>query len=131
MPSDAPSTAPLNILLVEDHPDVARMMEVLLTDLGHGVRLAGSVREAADAARQGPTDLALTDYSLPDGNGMDVLRELRSAGVNKVILITAYSSWSLPDTQAAGFMRCLEKPIALEALSQAIEDSRTFVPSDS
>lgn len=67
-------------LVVEDSPEVARALQVLLEASGQRVTTAGSGGEALDAARAEPVDLMLLDLTLPDMDGLEVLRTLRAEG---------------------------------------------------
>jgi CheY-like chemotaxis protein len=68
---------PLRILIVDDHPDNARMLKVLLQKEGHeaGIVFDGPAAIAA-ANRQAP-DVVLLDLSLPGMSGLEVAEELR------------------------------------------------------
>ena len=65
------ASKPVHILLVEDHPDTARVMGKLLRTLGYTVTLAGTVAAALAAATElqqtGGLDLIISDLGLPDG----------------------------------------------------------------
>ena len=67
------SGAGLDILLVEDHLDTAKVMARLLRNGGHTVRLAHSVAAAREIAREWSFDLLISDLGLPDGSGLDVV----------------------------------------------------------
>ena len=64
----------MRVLVVEDDDRVARG---LLTALRHAGYEVHRVATAADALRAAPADVVLLDLGLPDGDGLDVLRELR------------------------------------------------------
>jgi CheY-like chemotaxis protein len=67
----------LSILVVEDHPDTRRALEMFLQLLGHQTKLAADIKEALEMAAAGRRfDLLLSDLRLPDGNGWDLLRRL-------------------------------------------------------
>jgi CheY-like chemotaxis protein len=67
----------LSILVVEDHPDTRRALEMFLQLLGHQTKLAADIKEALEMAAAGRHfDLLLSDLLLPDGNGWDLLRRL-------------------------------------------------------
>ena len=60
----------LSILVVEDHPDSRRGLEMFLQLLGHQTKLAADLKEALQMAAAGSRfDLLLSDLRLPDGNG--------------------------------------------------------------
>ncbi len=64
------------VLLVEDDPTVARVLEVALKRAGHGVGLARDFLEALEALGQ-DWDAIVLDLNLPGGFGLDLLRHLR------------------------------------------------------
>ena len=72
----------LHILLVEDHDDTRRGMELFLRAHGHLTEVAAGLQEALDLAARSDTrfDLLLSDLQLPDGNCWDLLRRLEQGG---------------------------------------------------
>jgi CheY-like chemotaxis protein len=79
---DEGSSGILHILVVEDHADTRRGMELFLQALGHWTQVAVGVQAALDLAARSDTrfDLLISDLRLPDGNGWDFLRRLEEAG---------------------------------------------------
>jgi len=76
--------------LVEDHPEMAKLVVSCLTAQGYVVDRARDIAEASAAAAGARYDLLLLDRRLPDGDGVAFLRDLRRDGVSTpVILITA------------------------------------------
>ncbi len=75
------------ILLVEDAPEVARLVQSHLNDLGHAITVIGDGREALELARREPFDLIILDLMLPGLGGLEVCRALRAAGNRTLILI--------------------------------------------
>ena len=67
----------MSILLVEDHEDTLRVISRLLGRLGNDVRAAWSVGEALELADGGRFDLLVSDLSLPDGSGLEVMRAVK------------------------------------------------------
>ncbi|MCX2955051.1 response regulator transcription factor [Lentzea sp. NEAU-D7] len=76
----------MRVLVVEDDDRVARG---LLTALRHAGYEVHRVATAADALRAAPADVVLLDLGLPDGDGLEVLRELRHRPGTAVITVTA------------------------------------------
>ena len=67
------------ILIVDDEQSMCEMLAILLKKEGLDVGTAGSRAEAAERLRRGPVDLVLTDVQLPDGDGLEILRHVKSA----------------------------------------------------
>ncbi|MFM8411312.1 MAG: response regulator, partial [Alphaproteobacteria bacterium] len=90
----APAT-PLSILLVEDNP---RHAELIRDELekeipGAAVALAGGVVEAREAMAGRAFDVVLLDFRLPDGDGLEILREMRAAGrTEPIVFVTTQAS---------------------------------------
>jgi DNA-binding response OmpR family regulator len=76
------------VLIVEDEPQVAASLRDLLERDGYTVRLAGSIA-AARSALDGTIDAVLLDWRLPDGEGIDLLKELRKTSDLPVLMVTA------------------------------------------
>lgn len=110
-----------NILLVEDHRDVAEIMLLLLDALGYKATWAASVAEAHERVGQDRFDIMLIDYRLPDGTGSDFLAGLGPIEPSKAILLTAFENTTLPREETEGFFRILRKPVEVADLQNAIE----------
>ena len=121
-----PPGAALHILLVEDHVDTAEAMADLLRDLGYEVTVAGTVAAglAAAARLDGRMDLVLSDLGLPDGTGLELMAELHGRYRMKGIALSGYGmEEDVRRSLEAGFARHLTKPINLQALQTAIEET--------
>jgi CheY-like chemotaxis protein len=112
----------LRILLVDDHPDTCAALERLLKLRGHSVAAANSMREAMEvAAAGGAFDLLISDVGLPDGNGMDLVRYLRTQRPIRGIAISGFGmDADISKSLEAGFSEHLVKPVKLEKLEAAI-----------
>ncbi len=77
------------ILLVEDEVSIAEPFARVLAREGFVPTVAGTAAEALDAFERVAPDLVLLDLALPDGDGRDVCRELRSRSDVPVIMVTA------------------------------------------
>ncbi|HSK77293.1 MAG TPA: ATP-binding protein [Thermoanaerobaculia bacterium] len=118
---------PLHILLVEDHPDTAAAMAELLRAVGHRVETAGSVAQAltiAETNDSGGFDLVLSDLGLPDGSGLELMRELSARYGWRGIALSGYGmEEDVRQSLAAGFQTHLTKPINVQALKAAIHQA--------
>ena len=109
------------LLLVEDDPVSCSFMVAALQALPAEIDAAGSVTAALD--RKGFYDLWLLDANLPDGSGMELLRQLRARfPTTPALAHTADDSLTLhAQLRAAGFDEVLVKPFASVQLRQAVE----------
>jgi DNA-binding response OmpR family regulator len=122
MPETAPATA-RHILLVEDDPDAGPLLLRLLQRSGYDVTLATDLDHALRESSQNHFDLVISDLRLPDGSGIDLLRQIRARrqNVRGICLSGLGSDIDLQETKDAGFERHLVKPVDLAALRHAIE----------
>lgn len=115
----------MTILLVEDNEDSAGALATFLSLSGYAVVVAGSVQQALDLAAD--ADIVISDISLPDGTGHDLMRQLAA---RKPMRGIALSGFGTADDERrsldAGFDRHIVKPVdpsellaALATLSQA------------
>jgi signal transduction histidine kinase len=77
-PPEPPATRRLRVLVVEDEPDSAESMRLVLELGGHEVTVARTGAEALEAARAGKPDVVFCDLGLPDMTGYDVAAALRA-----------------------------------------------------
>ena len=83
-------TAPARLLVVEDEPTILELLSESLRLAGFEVSTAASGAEAARAAASSRPDLVLLDVMMPDGDGFEALRRIRSGGSEvPVIFLTA------------------------------------------
>ena len=82
-------TAP-RILVVDDEADLRELLEITLVKMGLDVDCADCLAAARERLAQGEYALVLTDMRLPDGVGIDLVREVASGGKNiPIAVITA------------------------------------------
>ena len=118
----------LCILLVEDHADTAAAMAELLRELGHEVAVAHSVASALAVAGHIQSegegiDLVVSDLGLPDGSGLDLMRELSQLYGLKGIALSGYGmEEDLRRSREAGFERHLTKPIDFQSLQAVLRE---------
>src|ERR1700676_70218 len=82
-----------SILVVDDESEIREGLEVLLKSEGYGVSSAETGEYGLAKLEQHPFDLLLLDVSLPDRNGLDILKEIHRRDPQlSIVLITAYGS---------------------------------------
>jgi two-component system nitrate/nitrite response regulator NarL len=95
----------MRLLLADDHPMIRTAIEVLLRDTAYEiVGATASGEETLGALDKAAPDILLLDLQMPDGTGMDVLRQLRSkgGGPRVVILTAAIDDSSLLEARSLG-----------------------------
>lgn len=118
---DAGVAGPASILLVEDHEDTARVMRRILETAGYSVGHAGSVTAALELASEQTFDLVVSDVGLPDGTGLDLMRQLyHTQGLRGIALSGFGTDEDLAASKAAGFAEHLTKPVDWDRLRDAI-----------
>lgn len=89
---NSPPPAATRLLLLEDDPAIARTVMYTLEREGFHIDHVRLIRDARAALADASVDLAVLDVGLPDGNGLDLCRELRQRGSTlPIVLLTARS----------------------------------------
>jgi CheY-like chemotaxis protein len=115
------------ILIVEDEPLIAMMLEDFLDSLGHEVKgICESVGEAHDAVVAGGFDLAILDVNLKGENIWPVASELKTLGIPFVI-----ASGGHVDPPPAEFANVpmIDKPYTIDRVTPAIDDALAQEPA--
>ena len=82
-----------SILVIDDEAEIREGLELLLASEGYSVTSAETAQSGLARLEQEPYDLLLLDVSLPDRNGLDLLRDIRQRDPQlPIVLITAYGS---------------------------------------
>jgi len=117
----------LRLLLVEDHESTLQVLTRLLTRAGHHVVGVGSLAAARAAAARQPFDGVISDLGLPDGTGIDLIAELRTAYGLRGIVLSGYGMEDdLRRSLEAGCIAHLVKPVNVNELRQVL---RQFSPA--
>ena len=110
------------ILVVEDDPDIRKILEMYLGGKGYAVGTADSGAAALAAVTSGPIDLILSDVRMPGMSGLELLRALKERDPEvQLVLMTAYSS--VRDAVEAiqlGAADYVEKPIDFRRLERVL-----------
>src|SRR4051794_35701147 len=118
------------ILVIDDEAEIREGLELLLTSEDYSVSLAETGEAGLERLGEHPFDLVLLDVSLPDRNGLDLLRDIRHRdSLLPVILITAYGSIDMARSAfKSGAQDYITKPWSndelLAQVALAVEDRR-------
>jgi CheY-like chemotaxis protein len=111
----------LSVLLVEDNAVTLRVMSRLFRDFGYDVTPATDVSAARSAAQAKRFDLVVSDLGLPDGSGLELMRELRDRYGLRGIALSGYGqAQDVLESRQAGFVEHLVKPIDFKRLEAAV-----------
>jgi two-component system response regulator PilR (NtrC family) len=113
------------VLVVDDEPDLLELLELTLSRMGLDTTRAENVNEAIRLLDREPFDLCLTDWRLPDGEGLRVVEHIGQRALDvPVAVITAFGS---PENAVAalkaGAFDYLAKPVALEQLRALVKQA--------
>lgn len=110
---------PRSILIVEDEPLIAMMLEDFLESLGHSVRATcDTVRDALSEADKGGFDLAILDVNLKGENVWPVAQRLREQGIPFVLATGGHVDPPPPEFAS---VPVIEKPYTVDRVTPALE----------
>jgi PAS domain S-box-containing protein len=109
------------ILLIEDHQPTCVALAELLVRRRFQVVTANCVADARASAERERFDFVISDVGLPDGNGCDLMAELRTRYGLKGVALTGYGmDEDMHRSHSAGFVTHLTKPVSVKALERAL-----------
>jgi CheY-like chemotaxis protein len=114
-----------SILVVDDSHEVLTQVEQLLRSAGYTVYATPFGRVALEYLRQHPVDLVLTDIYMPDVDGFDLMRAIRSRhpGMPVIAMSADPAEFGvLPAAVVLGSVGTLQKPFAGAALLSLVQD---------
>jgi len=105
------------ILVVDDEADLRDLLEITLVKMGLDVDCAATLREARRLVDDNAYHLVLTDMRLPDGLGLELVREVSSTSKTPIAVITAFgSAENAVVALKAGAFDYVSKPVVLDEL---------------
>jgi CheY-like chemotaxis protein len=117
------------ILVVDDEEGMRDWMAEILQGCGHRVFTAKDGLEARKFAARHPFDLMITDISMPNEEGLGIIRSLRKAHPGlKIIAISGSYAEALSDAKLLGANAALAKPFTAEMLLKCMGEL-FYVPS--
>jgi len=107
----------LRILVVEDHGDTLQALSRLLTHFGHEISVAEGAQSAQEIIDSKEFDVVLCDIGLPDGDGYDLIAEVKRKRPVKAVAITGFGTEEdIRRGKEAGFDFHLVKPVDFHEL---------------
>lgn len=116
------SPAHHRLLVVDDEPDLRTLYELTLLREGYDIETAASVEDARLLLADHRFSAVITDMRLPDGTGLDILKQIEAAGrPERTIVITAYgSAENAVSALKAGAYDYLTKPVDLKQFRSVV-----------
>ena len=113
------------ILVVDDEQSLLDFLRLLLGEAGYEVQTADSMADGRREVAENPYDLVLCDILMPDGNGLDLLREIKRINPRcHVILMSAYGSVETAvGAMKAGAFDFITKPFRMTQLVVRLENA--------
>ncbi|MGO1281370.1 MULTISPECIES: sigma-54-dependent transcriptional regulator [unclassified Psychrobacter] len=119
-------------LVVDDEVDLCRLMQITLTKMGIKSDVAYTLSQAKSYWQDNDYDFCLTDLNLPDGSGLDLVKEINGSSSTPVAVITAHGSMDLAiEALKLGAFDFVNKPLELPRLRQLVENALKVIHQDS
>src|SRR5918999_2444851 len=108
----------IKVLIIEDHADSAEFLRLLLEPEGYVVKTAGTAQKARELVAAFAPDIILMDLMLPDVEGLDLLRELRTLRPeSQIVVVSGHGSISVAvEAMESGALSFIEKPLNTSVL---------------
>lgn len=111
-----------HVLIVDDEPNSAQAMSVLVQAQGYSTAIASSLREARQQLMLMPAQAVILDLHLPDGNGFSLLEDAALVAGAEIILVTGHASLeSSVQALRMGAVDYLIKPVQPAQLQQVLK----------
>lgn len=127
------SAADIKILVVDDEPNIRRVLEAAFVRDGYSVATADCGRKAVEYANSNPVTILVTDLILPDFSGVDVLKQLKQIHPQcTAIVVTAYGTIrSAVEATQSGAFDYIQKPFDLDEVRQLVKKAADYGRSTS
>lgn len=114
----------ISVLSVEDHPLGAKEIQKSLRSMGASVEHCATLGDALDLIRRRPFDVGIIDQGLPDGDGLDLIRQtMEIRPFMGLIMYTARDDAGLQHTLGTLGVTYLTKPASRIGLGEAVQDA--------
>jgi len=119
----------VHVLIIDDELALRQIIAATVRRAGYSVDMAAGVKDAAAKLVRGDIDVAICDIRMQDGDGVDLVRSMKSAGVPTLfIMATAFASvQTAVEALRAGAMDYMVKPIDSEELLYRLRQAQTLL----
>jgi len=114
----------MDILVVDDHPGVRYLLDIVIKEVGHRVYTAQNGLEAVEKVRAIKPNLVFMDVRMPLMGGLEALSKIKKMFPDtKVVIMTAYGSDdTILQAQKQGALCCMAKPFDVDDIKDFLED---------
>lgn len=115
----------IKVLVVDDKKVIGDFFDFTLGYFGHDITVVNNPNVAADVARHKDFDIAFLDIMMPQKNGVEVLREIKSIAPKlPVVMMSGYSLQDKRDeAKELGAVECLKKPFELDDVRRVMKEA--------
>ncbi len=111
-----------NVLVVDDEEFIRDIVRECLSSTGHNVMTAGDGDQAIELIKRNHFDITFLDFSMPNKDGLELLKEIRAIDPNSaVVIISARPEEQLPDELSdEGAYNIIKKPFSVDQIQNAV-----------
>lgn len=109
------------ILIVDDEPQITRVLRTALSTQGYSLRIAANGVEGMEAVHTWKPDLVVTDVSMPEMNGIELCREIRAVSEVPIIVLSVRNQEAMKiEALDAGADDYVTKPFSIQELQARV-----------